>query len=139
MREKTLEEKQLELAKVVSILNEQISRKEHIISQREQTKLYLEKIFSQGEVLDISDVNSYKGFFSKLLNDERIQNEIIANTQIALKHKQKQVNEALKEVKIFEKLKENQEKKFYQHIEYVQAQEIDDIASTRYLRMQAAR
>ena len=29
----------------------------------------------------------------------------------------------------------NQEKKFYQHYEYVQAKEIDDIASTRFNKM----
>lgn len=135
MREKILEGKQLEMAKVVAILNEQITKKERISSQKELTKQNLEKIYEKGEELDISSVTNYKSFFSKLLNDEKIQNGIIANTQTVLEFKQKEVNEAHKEVKIFEKLKEKQEKKFYQHIEYVQAKEIDDIASTRYQRV----
>lgn len=135
MREKTLEQKQLEMARVVNILNQQIEKLDNLLSQKELTRVNLEKIYDQNDELDILGVTGYKNFLSKLINDVRIQEGVIANTRNVLKFKQKEVNDALKEVKILEKLKENQEKKFYQHYEYVQAKEIDDIASTRYHRV----
>jgi len=51
--------------------------------------------------------------------------------------KQLEVTDALKEVKILEKLKETQEKKFYQEILYTEAKELDDIASTRFKKVPA--
>ena len=56
----------------------------------------------------------------------------IENTKKVLKIKQNEVNEALKEVKVLEKLKETQSEKFYKAIEKKEAEEIDDIATTRY-------
>lgn len=135
MREKALEQKQLEMARVVSVLNQQIEKLENLLSQKELTRINLEKIYEQDEELDILGVTGYKTFLSKLINDVKVQEGIIENTRNVLKFKQKEVTDALKEVKILEKLKENQEKKFYQHYEYVQSKEIDDIASTRYQRV----
>lgn len=132
MREKALEQKRLEMARIVNVLNQQIQRLENLLNQSEQTRINLEKIYNSDEELDILGVTGYKNFLSKLINDVKIQEGIISNTKNVLKFKQIEVNNALKEVKVLEKLKENQEKKFYKHYEYVQAKEIDDIASTRY-------
>ncbi len=137
MREKVLETKQLEMAKVVSILNAQIQQLENLTSKKETTGKSLENIYESGEELDIFGITSYKNFIAKVTNDIKIQEGTIANTRIILKSKQLEVNEAYKDVKILEKLKEKQEKSFYQHYEYVQAKEIDDIASTRYNRISA--
>lgn len=134
MREKALEEKQLEMARVVQSLNLQIQRLEDLLTQKQNTRENLEKFYENDEELDILGITNYKNFFSKLINDVKIQESVIENTKNILKFKQIEVNEALKEVKILEKLKEKQEKKFYQHYEYVQSKEIDDIASTRYQR-----
>ena len=132
MREKFLEQKQLEMAKVLSVLNIQIQKLENLLSQKETTRNSLENIYATSEELDIFGITNYKNFLSKLINDVKIQEGTIENTKNILKFKQMEVNEAHKEVKILEKLKEKQEKKFYQHYEYVQAKEIDDIATTRY-------
>ena len=48
--------------------------------------------------------------------------------------KQKEVNQALKEKKIYEKLKENEEEKFYKELNMKESVEIDDIALSRYGR-----
>lgn len=135
MREKVLETKQLEMAKVVSVLNSQIQKLDNIHSQQETARNQLESIYESGEELDIFGITNYKNFLSKVINDAKIQETIIANTKTFLKLKQMEVNEAHKEVKILEKLKEKQEKSFYQHYEYVQGKEIDDITSTRYQRV----
>ena len=51
-----------------------------------------------------------------------------------LEIKRAEVNEVLKEKKVLEKLKENQQKKYYQEFEEYQRRELDDIASSRYRR-----
>ena len=56
----------------------------------------------------------------------------IENTKKALRVKQDAVNEALKDVKVLEKLKEKQSQKFYRDIEMKEANEIDDISTARY-------
>ncbi len=137
MRQKTLEEKQLEMAKVVSILNMQLQVLENLLDKKELTQKNLEKIYENNSELDILEITNHKNFFSQMLNNIKIQQDVIKNTEIVLKAKQQEVTEALKEVKVLEKLKEKQERKFYQNYEYLQGKEIDDISSTRYQKMTA--
>lgn len=132
MREKKLEDKRREMAVVIAKLNEQILVLEDLFAKQKNAKQSLENIYEGAEELDILVITNYKDYLSKVINDAKNQEITIENTRNLLKFKQLEVTEALKEVKILEKLKEKQEKKFYQHYEYVQAKEIDDIASTRY-------
>lgn len=132
MREKKLEEKQREMALVIAKLNEQNEYLEQLISKEKNVRETLERIYNEGKELDIGEITNYKNFLGKVITDAKNQEKIIEKTTHLLKFKQLEVTEALKEVKILEKLKETQEKKFYQHYEYIQTKEIDDIASTRY-------
>lgn len=135
MREKFLEEKQLEMAKIADILNLHLGKLDDMLSKKENTRKSLENIYENGEALDIFGITNYKNFLAKIINDVKNQELVIENIKNTLRLKQNEVNAAYKEVKILEKLKEKQEQKFYQHIDYVQAQEIDDISSTRYVKM----
>ncbi len=135
MREKTLEDKRREMAKVIAQLNEQNEVLGSFFSKQELTKSYLERIYEGGENLDILEVTNYKDYLGKVALDIKKQEKVIEKTTYLLRFKQLEVTEALKEVKILEKLKETQEKKFYQHINYVEAKELDDIASTRYKKV----
>ena len=137
MRAKVLEKKQLEMAEVVGILNAQIQKREDLLSKKENSKQSLEAIYESEEELDIFGITNYKNFLGKITNDVRIQDGIIDNTRIILKGKQLEVNEAYKEVKVLEKLKEKQEKTFLQNYMDAQAKELDDIASTRFKRIPA--
>lgn len=132
MREKTLETKRLEMAKVIAKLNEQNQKLEEFISKKEFAKVCLEKIYEGNEDLDITKITNYKDYIGKMITESKKQEKVIEQTTYQLRFKQHEVTEALKAVKILEKLKETQEQKFYQHYEYVEAKEIDDIASTRY-------
>ena len=49
-----------------------------------------------------------------------------------VKIKQAEVQEAYKQVKVLEKLKEKQEKEFYTTVDKLFDKEIDDLAITRY-------
>lgn len=132
MREKKLEDKRREMALVIAKLNEQNEQLAQLIQRQENAKTTLESIYSSGKELDILEVTNYKNYLGKMITDSKNQQIVIGRTKNLLRFKQMEVTEALKEVKILEKLKETQEKKFYEHYNYVQAKEIDDIASTRY-------
>ena len=137
IREKKLEDKRLEMAKIISLLNEQNQQLEELISKQNNAKNTLESIYSGGQELDILEITNYKDYLGKVIVDAKNQEAVIEKTKNFLKFKQLEVTEALKEVKILEKLKETQEKKFYQEILYVEAKELDDIASTRYKKIPA--
>lgn len=132
MREKKLEDKRREMAVVIAKLNEQNQQLQGIIQKQKDAKITLETIYSSGKELDILEITNYKNYLGKMITDAKNQQIVINRTQNLLKFKQMEVTEALKQVKILEKLKETQEKKFYEHYNYVEAKEIDDLASTRY-------
>ena len=132
MREKKLEDKRREMALVIAKLNEQNQYLQAIIEKQASVKTSLESIYNGGRELDITEVTNYKNYLGKAIVDAKNQEIIIGRTKNLLRFKQLEVTEALKEVKILEKLKETQQKKFYEHYNYVEAKEIDDIASTRY-------
>lgn len=132
MREKKLEDKRREMAEVITQLNEQNQVLNGLISKQKNARSSLENIYDSGEELDILEVTNYKSYLGKVIVDAKNQEQIIEKTTFLLRFKQLEVSEALKDLKVLEKLKETQEKKFYQHYEYIQAKEIDDIASTRY-------
>lgn len=132
MREKKLEDKRREMALVIAKLNEQNLQLQAIIEKQASVKTSLESIYNGGRELDITEVTNYKNYLGKAIVDAKNQEIVIGRTKNLLRFKQLEVTEALKEVKILEKLKETQQKKFYEHYNYVEAKEIDDIASTRY-------
>ena len=137
IREKKLEDKRREMAVVVAKLNEQLGVREELVSKQDTIKSYLETVYTDGRELDIREVTNYKDYLVKVIVATRNQDKVIEKTQNMLRFKQLEVGEALKEVKVLEKLKETQERKFYKEYEYMQAKEIDDIASTRYKRAAA--
>lgn len=131
MREKTLEDKRLEMAQVVKRLNVQIEKLEGLKQKQERLTNELNGIYDNDEI-DIGGIYTYKSFIAKLFDDIRNQEKIISEWRKLLTIKQREVNEALKRVKILEKLKEKEEKKFNDFINYQEAKEIDDIVTTRY-------
>lgn len=120
------------MALVVARLNEENQKREDFIQKQNHAKQALESIYEGAKELDILEVTNYKNYLGKIVVYIKNQEVIIAQINKMLRIKQAEVTEALKQVKILEKLKETQERKFYQHYEYMQAKEIDDIASTRY-------
>lgn len=135
IRKKKLEDIRREMALIVAKLNEQTMVLESLFNREKQVRTGLDSIYKGEKELDIIEITNYKDFLGKVMVDAKNQEQVIRKTEQALRFKQFEVTEALKEVKILEKLKETQEKKFYQHYEYVQAKEIDDIASTRYKKV----
>ena len=131
MREKELEARQMEMAKILAALNEQQEKLNSIILSQEENKNRLE-ILNTSDELDIVQVQMHQGYAVKLNTDGINQERIIANTTAILKRKQQEVLEAHKKVEILRKLKEKQEQEYYQELLQAEAKEIDDITSARF-------
>lgn len=134
IKEKLLEQKLLELSKVQRGLQEAIEKQKTLESYQLEINQALLRVFQSGNDLDLVEVQRYKDFINKLIVDISNQKVVVQNITKVLEMKRKEVNEVLKEKKVLEKLKENQQKKYYREFEEYQRQELDDIASSRYAR-----
>ena len=131
MREKELEERQMEMAKILAALNSQQQKLQQILDYQEEIRQKTE-LLCTSEYLDIPQIESHRNFGNKLLEDARNQERIIDNTQSILKVKQKEVKEAHQKVEILKKLKEKQEKEYYKEFQTAEMKEIHDMTSARY-------
>lgn len=131
MRKKVLEDKRLEMAKVIKRLNLHIEKLEELNEKQEKIRQDLNSFYERDEI-DIGGMQTYRSFNTKLFSDIKSQEKVISDWKKLLRVKQIEVNEALKQVKILEKLKEKEEKKYNDHINYLEEKEADDITTTRY-------
>ena len=131
MREKELEQRQMEMAKIVSTLNQQQEKLQNILQQQRTNTNNLEAL-SVSQELDIGEIEGRRAFGIKLANDATNQERIINNTKAILSKKQQEVKEAHQKVEILKKLKEKQEKEFYKEFLHQEMKEIDDITSARF-------
>lgn len=131
MREKELEERQMEMAKILATLNSQKEKLQSILLSEEQNKRHLEELCTS-ENLEIVQVESHREFGIKLVTDAQNQRRVIANTELILTQKQKEVKEAHQKVEVLKKLKEKQEQEYYKEFLKAEMKEIDDITSARF-------
>ena len=131
MREKELEQRQMEMAKIVAALNLQQEKLQNILQAQDNNTLEMEALYSASE-LDIMQIESHRKFGIKLVTDANNQERIINNTKQILSRKQKEVKEAHQKVEVLKKLKEKQEKEFYKSFLQAEMKEIDDITSARF-------
>lgn len=134
LKEKILENKMLELSKVVSVYNQEKDRLQEFETKKKNSLAELNDLYSKPELLDLSQVKTYKAFLGKISFDINKQKQVLEKILKLMEAKQKEVNQALKEKKIYEKLKENEEEKFYKELNMKESVEIDDIALSRYGR-----
>ena len=134
IKEKLLEQKLIELSKVQKGLQEAIQKQQTLESYQIEINQALLKVFQSGNDLDLVEVQRYKDFINKLLVDISAQKVVVQNITKLLEIKRKEVNDVLKEKKVLEKLKENQKQKYYKEFEHYERSELDDIASSRYMR-----
>ena len=133
LKGKKLEDERLKLAGIISVLESQ----KDILLEMNEKKEYLEaqlENITNSQVLDIQNVVGYKNFLNRTTQDIKMQFEIIKKTQFELEEQQIKVNEAYREVKVLEKLKEKQYKNFLFEYEQTQIKEIDDITISRQRR-----
>ena len=131
MREKELEQRQMEAAKILTVLKKQEEDLQEVIQSQIRNSNQLEALFGQ-PTLDIQHVEAHRDYGLKLITDEKNRQRIVDNTKNLLKIKQKEVSEAHKKVEVLKKLKEKQEKEYYKQFLDAEIKEIDDITSARF-------
>ena len=130
IKEKKLEDERLKLGEIISTLEAQKDVLLELSDKKENLKNRLNATL-ENSILDIQFVVGHKNYLERLEQDIKTQFEIIKKTQIELGEQQIQVNEAYKEVKVLEKLKEKQYKNFLFEYEQNQIKELDDITNSR--------
>ena len=124
MREKELEERQMEMARIVTALNTQQEKLQNIF-QRQKENTLMQETLAAAENLDIFQLEEHRTFGIKLIGDAKNQERIIERKQL-------EVKEAYQKVETLKKLKEKQEKEFYKEFLHAEMKEIDDITSARF-------
>ena len=131
MREHELEQRQMEAAKIVAILQEQQAKLEGIVNSQKRAAEEMNALYTNN-TLDIQEIQNYHSFILKLEVDEKNQMRVINNTKSILERKQEEVREAHKKAEVLRKLKEKQEKEYYKEFLASEIKEIDDITSARF-------
>ena len=133
MREKELEERQMEMAKILAALNAQKEKLQGIFNAQDENRSALEALCTS-ENLDVQQVEAHREYGIKLIMDAKNQERVISNTESILKVKQEEVKIAHQKVEVLKKLKEKQENEYYKEFLQAEIKEIDDITSARFGR-----
>ena len=131
MRENELQKRQMEMAKILTALREQEQVLQEIFQSQTKNKQDMETLMAQ-DVLNLQQMESHRSYDIKLSVDVVNQQRKIDNTKSILERKQKEVQEAHKEVEVLKKLKEKQEEQYYKDFLASEVNEIDDITSARF-------
>ncbi len=131
MRENELEQRRLEAAKILAVLNEQKAKLEEILQAQKRNSEEMEELYTL-DVFDIPQVEGHRDYGLKLVVDETNQRRLIQNTEAILEKKQVEVREAHKKVEVLKKLKEKQEEQYYKDFLLSEIKETDDITSARF-------
>lgn len=132
LKEKLLEEKLLELAKIQRSMQDARAKQTDLENYKSEINEALVAVYQSGNELNLNEIQRYKDFTNKLIVDISNQKVVIKNIAKVLEIKRNEVNEILKEKKVLEKLKEKQQKMYYLDFERSQRKELDDITSSRY-------
>lgn len=133
IRQKALEDQQVILAKLFSVLDAQ----KNVLREMSNSKLELENELAGllgGNSLYIDEICNYRAFLNQVLNNIKTQEVMILSTNAQIQLQQVEVANAYKACKTIEKLKETQEGAHYRSLEALEMKEIDDIATLRYAR-----
>ena len=130
-----LNEKLVELAEIQQVLSVEQEKIDNLKIAKNTAYEELIQIYSLEKTLNIQEVCNYKGYLGKIDTEIKQQEERIENIMFFVRQKQNEVNEALKEKKILEKLKEKEKTAYLSAFFAQEAKELDDISSTRYAQM----
>lgn len=131
LKEKKLEDERMALAQILRVLEDQ---KDTLLSLNDK-KEQIEKSFDNANkeaALDIQNIVNARNYLEKISNEIKTQFEIIKKTQIEFDEQTQKVNEAYKELKVLEKLKEKQYEEFLKEFRQNETKELDDIVISRY-------
>ncbi|MCQ2958090.1 MAG: flagellar export protein FliJ [Candidatus Gastranaerophilales bacterium] len=134
LREKRLEEKQIEYGKLQFIMRTLQTELMNLQNELVTSKENLCKLLNSNANIDINIIGMNRNYLLKLEEDIVNQDKKIEKHQIKLDEKQQEMLEALKEKTMLEKLKEKQLKEFLKTIDAAERKELDEIGLMRYAK-----
>lgn len=84
MREKELEERQMEMARIVTALNTQQEKLQNIF-QRQRENTLMQETLAAAENLDIFQLEEHRTFGIKLIGDAKIRKELLLIQKLFLR------------------------------------------------------
>ena len=137
IKERKLEQKLLELARITDALNKEVEIEKQLINEQNtlQSKIVaISSIDSPQSLLEVQNARHYWGVLGTQIVKQR---DKIENVKFFLQTKQNEVNEAVKEKKVLENLKEKEQEKFYKEYLAYERRELDEMATSRFIRQAA--
>jgi flagellar export protein FliJ len=136
MREKALEDRELEMAQIINRLKTEQEKLTKLETSCIKTKESLEALTSVGVDIDFMDIKNHQDYIDKLREYILNQEKIIADVEVELSAKKEEVVAALKAKTILEKLKEKDFGAFLKEYERLDLMQVDEIGISRYKRNQ---
>ena len=132
IRAKALDDRLLEMAQVQNRLNLAIEHLEQLYCELNETKIQSERMLENEKDIDITLIEAYRNYLLKLESDIKNQHKVITGIETELDNAKENVKEALKALKIMEKLKEKDFRQYIKDFEEAGFREIDEIAVNRF-------
>ena len=133
IKEKKLEQKLLELARIVDTLNKEVEIEKQLINEQNTLQSKIVEISSIDTPQSLFEIQNSRGYWGNLGTKIIAQREKIKNIEFFVQAKRNEVNEALKEKRVLENLKEKEQEKFYKEFLAYENRELDEIATVRYM------
>ncbi len=134
IKAKKLEQKLLELARIVDTLNKEVEIEKQLIIEQNTLQSKIVEISSMDTPQSLFEIQNSRGYWGNLGTKIIAQREKIKNIEYFVQAKREEVNEALKEKKVLENLKEKDQERFYKEFLAYENRELDEIATVRYIR-----
>ena len=115
IREKKLDDERLKLAEIQNILNSQLDILNEMQFKRQEIIGKIDALQAQPE-MNIPEIVALRNYLERVQSDIQTQLELIKRTQIRLDEQKIEVENAYKDLKSLENLKEKQEKEHYRNI-----------------------
>lgn len=125
----------MELARIVDTLNKEVEIEKQLIIEQNTLQSKIIEMSSIESPQSLFEVQNSRGYWGSLGTKIIAQREKIKNIEFFVQAKQSEVNEALKEKRVLENLKEKEQEKFYKEFLAYEGRELDEMATVRYLRV----
>lgn len=137
IKEKKLEQKLLELARIADVLNKEVEIEKQLVNEQNTLQSKIVAISTIDSPQSLLEIQNARHYWSTLGTKIANQKERIKNVKVFLQAKQTEVNEAVKEKKVLENLKEKEQEKFYKEFLAYERRELDEMATGRFIRQTA--
>lgn len=130
MKEKIEEQEKAEYSQVMMRFNEEQDKLNELIERQSMAEVELKNTIN--EVLDVREIREKEDFLEIIKMYVKEQQLIVIACEEEVRQARERLNEAMKERKIYEKLREKAFEEFIQEENKREQKEIDELVSYRY-------